>query len=298
MATQAQCAYCFECLSASLEKRKPLSLHQTEELWEQYESGAADDELAAAQLKAENGQANEEGKPAAITRLLNPSTPSSSSSSISANSSTPSLSSSSTASKSSSQSSLFSLPKKLSRGRKSTSDEEHPLFITWNTVNSRGHKSLRGCIGTFEAQELDEGLRSYALTSAFEDTRFNPISARELPTLDVDVTLLTNFEPIRDPMDWDLGTHGLRISFTHQNRRYGSTYLPDVAREQGWNKEETIVSLMRKAGWTGRASEWRGVKDLSVVRYQGYRESLEYSEWKEWRTWVQETGREGKGLDI
>jgi AMMECR1 domain-containing protein len=37
--------------------------------------------------------------------------------------------------------------------------------VTWNTVSKHGHKSLRGCIGTFEAQELAEGLKSYALTS-------------------------------------------------------------------------------------------------------------------------------------
>jgi AMME syndrome candidate gene 1 protein len=43
--------------------------------------------------------------------------------------------------------------------------EESPLFVTWNTVSSRGHKTLRGCIGTFEPQELESGLRSYALTS-------------------------------------------------------------------------------------------------------------------------------------
>jgi AMMECR1 domain-containing protein len=41
----------------------------------------------------------------------------------------------------------------------------YPLFVTWDTINSRGTKSLRGCIGTFEPQELDDGLRSYALTS-------------------------------------------------------------------------------------------------------------------------------------
>jgi AMMECR1 domain-containing protein len=37
--------------------------------------------------------------------------------------------------------------------------------VTWNTVTRSGDKRLRGCIGTFEAQELDEGLKSYALTS-------------------------------------------------------------------------------------------------------------------------------------
>jgi uncharacterized protein (TIGR00296 family) len=123
--------------------------------------------------------------------------------------------------------------------------------------------------------------------SAFDDTRFNPISARELASLECAVTLLTNFEPASHALDWTLGTHGLRISFTHHNRRYGATYLPDVAKDQGWTKEETLVSLMRKAGWNGRRDEWKKV-ELNVVRYQGKKVALGYPEWKEWRTWVEE----------
>jgi uncharacterized protein (TIGR00296 family) len=124
-------------------------------------------------------------------------------------------------------------------------------------------------------------------TSAFDDTRFNPIAARELPTLSCAVTLLTNFEPAAHPLDWTLGTHGLRISFTQHNRRYGSTYLPNIAPEQGWSKEETLVSLMRKAGWSGRKDDWSKV-GLSVVRYQGKKVELEFAEWKAWRAWVDE----------
>lgn len=44
-------------------------------------------------------------------------------------------------------------------------EEEHPLFVTWNILSSRGYKSLRGCIGTFDAQDLSSGLKSYALTA-------------------------------------------------------------------------------------------------------------------------------------
>jgi uncharacterized protein (TIGR00296 family) len=120
---------------------------------------------------------------------------------------------------------------------------------------------------------------------ALEDTRFNPISIRELPTLECGVTLLTDFEPVEDPMDWELGTHGLRISFQHNGRRYGSTYLPDVAKEQGWTKEETMVSLMRKAGWNGRSREWKSV-ELQVVRYQGRQVKVGYAEWRAWREGV------------
>lgn len=48
----------------------------------------------------------------------------------------------------------------------------------------------------------------------------------------------------------------------------GATYLPDVPVEQGWTQEETLVSLMRKAGWTGRKDEWRKIP-LKVTRYRG-----------------------------
>ena len=104
-----------------------------------------------------------------ISRLQAPSPASRSSSS-----STPSsLSTSSSAaalggnSKSSSNSSFFSFGRsKQPSPVVAPKEEEHPLFITWNTVSPRsGNKSLRGCIGTFDAHELANGLRSYALTA-------------------------------------------------------------------------------------------------------------------------------------
>lgn len=170
---------------------------------------------------------------------------------------------------------------------------ESPLFVTWNVIDDEDDDgddddqgvSLRGCIGTFEAQPLSSGLPSYALTSALQDTRFHPIRRDELPSLQVAVTLLTDFEPANDAMDWELGKHGLRISFVYRGRRYGATYLPDVAPEQGWTKEETVVSLMRKAGWEGNKARWREV-ELRVVRYQGKKEKLGYAEYKAWRDWV------------
>lgn len=297
MATEAHCAYCFESLAASLEKRPALSLRQTEALWKKYHASTT------------SPDADSPAKPAAVSRLLSPSSGSSSSAASTPSASTPS----GTSSASSAGTSVTSLSTAL---QDEAAQGEHPLFVTWNTVSSRGEKRLRGCIGTFEALDLEDGLASYALTSyvptfcptptlptcttsatsvhtnhrsAFDDTRFSPITASELPSLQAAVTLLTNFEPTpnADPLAWDIGTHGLRISWTHHGRRYGATYLPDVAREQGWSKEETLVSLMRKAGWGGRKDDWQKV-GLKVVRYQGRKVDLGYKEWKEWREWVEE----------
>lgn len=291
MATPAHCVYCFECLAATFEDRQPLPLAQIEELWSEYKR--SDDDGDNASLDGEYDEMTDadvpeapSAKPAAISRLLNPSSASkassaSSSSSLStlrsgaSKSSTPASSS-----KSSSLSSFFS---------RSPAEESHPLFITWNTLSKSGHKCLRGCIGTFEPLPLSSGLQNYSLTSAFEDHRFSPIPASLLPSLQVCVTLLTNFsKPDKDPLNWTVGEHGIRLSFTDKGRRYGATYLPDVAREQGWGKEETIISLMRKAGWTGRRDDWEKVKGLEIVRYEGKKVSLDYAEWKAWRDWVDE----------
>ena len=257
MASVEHCLYCFESLAAHLEDRKPLDLIDVEKLWAKYlASNERDGDDAKKQTPA-------------LRRLAETSVAStpSSGSSMSLATDTPGTSTTS-----------------LSTERGLIT--ESPLFVTWNTVSPRGgHTSLRGCIGTFEAQELDQGLASYAITSAMHDTRFDPVDKSELPSLEVAVTLLTDFEDCDDPMDWELGTHGLRISFTDRGRRYGSTYLPDVATEQGWTKEETLVSLMRKAGWMGKKDKWQDVP-LRVVRYQGKKKTLQYKDYKEWKDWV------------
>ena len=184
MATQAHCAYAFECLSANFEHRQPLGLAQIEELWEQYHTSKPDNRGTDEEDISEDGQEDEDAemtdadneeppalRPAAISRLLNrdASASSSSSSLPSTRSTTSSMQSgrtgsgadtpASSTSSIKSRSSLFS----FARRRRSRSDE-HPLFVTWNTVSRTGYKSLRGCIGTFEPQELEYGLRSYALT--------------------------------------------------------------------------------------------------------------------------------------
>ncbi|OTB02014.1 hypothetical protein M426DRAFT_322976 [Hypoxylon sp. CI-4A] len=260
MATPAHCLYCFETLAAYLEKRKALTLEDIEETWDEYSKETKTESL--------------EKRLPALRRVADTETSETSSSS------SMSLATDTAAT------STDSLPE----GSPEPALVESPLFVTWNTVSPRtGDTSLRGCIGTFEAQDLDEGLSSYAITSAIHDMRFDPITKRELASLEVAVTLLTDFEDCDDAMDWEIGTHGLRISFTDRGRRYGATYLPDVAAEQGWTKEETLVSLMRKAGWAGKKDKWQSV-DLKVVRYQGRKKSLQYPEFKRWRDWMDAKG--------
>lgn len=117
------------------------------------------------------------------------------------------------------------------------------------------------------------------------DTRFPAISARELPTLEACVTLLTNFEDADDEYDWVVGVHGIRLSFHDKGRRYSGTYLPDVASEQGWTKDEALYSLVRKAGWMGGKGKWKDL-DLKLTRYQGKKAEASYGDYKKWKDWA------------
>ncbi|KAL9024634.1 MAG: hypothetical protein Q9196_006371 [Gyalolechia fulgens] len=318
MATLAHCLFCFDVLVASLEKRQHLTLRQVEDLWSQYQSKLEhESDHLDHDLDVEDGhgpmlesdhdpeELDTDQDPTkqssalrlpTISRLQAPSPASASSSStpssISASSSRLGLDD--TSSKTSSNTSFFSLGRRSQQPSPALRDEQYPLFVTWNTISARGHKSLRGCIGTFEPQDLSAGLENYALTAAFDDTRFSPIRSAELSALANHVTLLHGFTPCAHPLDWDLDTNGLRISFTYHGRRLGATYLPNVAVEQGWSKEETIVSLMRKAGWTGRSKDWRDVDDLTAVRYEGKGEGCGWSTWREWRAWVDQRHNETK----
>ncbi|GAA6058189.1 hypothetical protein JCM3770_004087 [Rhodotorula araucariae] len=95
-------------------------------------------------------------------------------------------------------------------------DEAFPLFVTWNIKpRSGGEPRLRGCIGNFEALPLGEGLAQYAKISAFEDHRFDPITAREFPRLECGVSLLTDFELCDDHLDWEVGIHGIYVEFAN-----------------------------------------------------------------------------------
>ncbi|CAK7216993.1 hypothetical protein SEUCBS140593_003054 [Sporothrix eucalyptigena] len=281
MATIEHCIFCFETLHAELTHRKALTLEEVQKSYGEY-------------LAQKTGGDKPKQLPA-LRRLAEDATSSvSSSGGSSASTSTTSLSNGSAASAASSATSVSMIDAP-------DVPSETPLFVTWNTVEDSvqdldlagGDEDedgtehvLRGCIGTFDTVPLEEGLSTYALTAALEDTRFHPISRRELRSLEVAVTLLTDFETARGgPEDWELGKHGLRISFVVNGFQYGSTYLPDVAVEQGWTKEQTVLNLMRKAGWSGRRDSWRKV-NLRIVRYQGRKKSLTYRKFMAWREWA------------
>jgi len=155
-------------------------------------------------------------------------------------------------------------------------NDPYPLFVTWNIGRE---KRLRGCIGTFSPMNLHAGLREYALTSALKDSRFSPITKDELSRLHCSVSILTDFEDAGDYLDWEPGTHGIRIEFLNdKGHKKTATYLPEVAVDQGWDRVQTIDSLLRKGGFKSQitADVRRGIK---LTRYRSEKVALSYSEY-------------------
>ncbi|XP_058789705.1 nuclear protein AMMECR1 isoform X2 [Phymastichus coffea] len=152
----------------------------------------------------------------------------------------------------------------------------NPLFVTWKIGKDM---RLRGCIGTFNPMHLHTGLREYATTSAFKDSRFNPITRDEFSRLHVSVSILRHFEDGINYLDWTIGLHGIRIEFHNEkgNRRT-ATYLPDVAAEQGWDHTETIDSLLHKGGYKGLITpDIR--RSIKLTRYQSEQVTVSYQDY-------------------
>jgi len=166
-----------------------------------------------------------------------------------------------------------------------------PMFITLNTIDRRG-KSLRGCIGTLSARPLED-MSYFVMSSAFRDSRFSPLQEQEMSHLEVCVSLLVKYESASNYLDWEVrnevlfltssffqqvGVHGIIIEFENDRKRYSATYLPEVASEQGWNQEQAIESLVRKAGYKGRVTPTL-LQSISLTRYQSSKERLSHTEY-------------------
>jgi len=126
------------------------------------------------------------------------------------------------------------------------------------TLHAQGR--LRGCIGTFRACEpLFRVVREMALSAAFHDPRFRPVTAGELPELELEISALTPLVEVASVEEIEVGTHGLYIT-----RGYASgVLLPQVAVEYGWDREEFLCHTCEKAGLPGDA--W--LKGATIERF-------------------------------
>ena len=121
--------------------------------------------------------------------------------------------------------------------------------------------ALRGCIGRFDATEpLYKVVQEMAIAASTQDYRFHPVAPEELGKIEIEISVLTPLRQIKSIDEIVMGKHGIYI-------RKGSssgTFLPQVATETGWSKEEFLGHCAQDKAGIG----WDGWRNAELFVYE------------------------------
>jgi len=123
------------------------------------------------------------------------------------------------------------------------------VFVTLNEAEGGVHR-LRGCIGfPYPEKPLAETVVDSAISAAFRDPRFSPVSTGEMNSIVVEVSVLTPPETIKVerpdqyPGHIEVGRDGLIVS----SGGHRGLLLPQVPVEWKWDAEEFLTQCCLKA---------------------------------------------------
>ena len=111
-------------------------------------------------------------------------------------------------------------------------------FVTLHRLDTH---ALRGCVGRLEAADpLLHAVRR-AAANVLNDPRFaaDPVRLEELPRLQIDLSVLSPLRPAANPLDFDLLSDGIYLTWVER----AGCFLPQVARETGWDKAQLLSRL-------------------------------------------------------
>ncbi len=104
---------------------------------------------------------------------------------------------------------------------------------------------LRGCIGLLDpTRPLTESVAGAAIGAVLHDWRFPPVTADELPRLEIQVSVLGSFVALEQPLAFAAGIDGLLVE-RGGNR---GLLLPEVATEHGFDARAMLEATCVKAG--------------------------------------------------
>lgn len=111
------------------------------------------------------------------------------------------------------------------------------------TIKKNG--SLRGCIGHVQpVMSLYQSVIKNAIAACSSDPRFPPMTKEELKDIDIEISILSPLNQLKNVTDIQVGKHGLVIRKGMQS----GLLLPQVATELGWDRETFLKHLCGKAG--------------------------------------------------
>jgi AmmeMemoRadiSam system protein A len=112
-------------------------------------------------------------------------------------------------------------------------------------VSLHAGPNLRGCIGRIVSDEsLYRTVQQCAVSAAVEDYRFDPVTREELGDLTIEISVLTPIRRVAEVDEIEVGRHGLYVT---RGIRHG-LLLPQVATENGWDRETFLCHTCAKAG--------------------------------------------------
>lgn len=109
------------------------------------------------------------------------------------------------------------------------------------SLHELGTHRLRGCVGRLDANGPLAQVVQDTAVSALSDPRFteNRVGLDELPRLELEISILSPMKPAANPLDFDLLADGIYLIISNR----AGCFLPQVARETGWNKEQLLDRL-------------------------------------------------------
>lgn len=119
------------------------------------------------------------------------------------------------------------------------------------------HKNgdLRGCIGHIVGRmSMAETVATNAVNAASNDYRFNKVTPAELDSIDIELSVLSPMREVDGYEDIVIGKHGVLL----KQGSAQAVFLPQVAPEQGWDRDTTLSHLAQKAGLS--ANSWKDRK--------------------------------------
>ncbi|MBA7476182.1 hypothetical protein ES707_11561 [subsurface metagenome] len=117
-------------------------------------------------------------------------------------------------------------------------------------VTLKKNSQLRGCIGDiFPQRPLYKSVIINAVNAGFRDRRFSPVTKAECSDITIEISVLTAPEPISSPNDIRIGIDGVVLNKDGRS----AVFLPQVAPEEGWDKNQMLTQLSLKAKLPGDA---------------------------------------------
>jgi AmmeMemoRadiSam system protein A len=150
----------------------------------------------------------------------------------------------------------------LARGLSAAAKREQGVFVTL-----RKGGQLRGCVGQLAPDgSITRLVARMALGAAFQDPRFQKVTAGEMKNIEIEISLLTPASEVRGAGDVRVGRDGVVL----QKDGKSALFLPGVATEYGWDRFELLEHLCAKAELPGGC--WRSGAKLSTFQAEVFAE--------------------------